>query len=216
VLHANTHGVAFLNYSVLRAIAAVSGLACSILIGLYTRTRAGAIATASLCAEQGRSFVDLERSIFYRTAIGKRATKKRQTPAPIPPRLLAHMRRLERAKADRNLLVEFNGKPVASVKKGFRRAVGLAGLPGRVTPHTLRHTAATWLMQRGVPIWGTAGFLGVSPEVLQGRMAITTLISCRALQRQLCRKAGPFRWLTRALPPIRTKNLMKSGRSGRI
>jgi hypothetical protein len=63
-----------------------------ILIGLYTGTRAGAIATASPYAEQGRSFVDLERCILYRKAIGKRATKKRQTPAPIPPRLLAHMR----------------------------------------------------------------------------------------------------------------------------
>jgi hypothetical protein len=52
-----------------------------------------------------------------------------------------------------NSVVEFNGKPVASVKKGFKTAVGLARLPGRVTPHTLRHTAATWLMQRGVPIW---------------------------------------------------------------
>jgi hypothetical protein len=28
-------------------------------------------------------------------------------------------------------------------------------------------TAATWLMQRGVPIWEAAGFLGMSPEVLQ-------------------------------------------------
>ena len=33
------------------------------------------------------------RGIFYRKPIGKRATKKRQTPAPIPPRLLAHLRR---------------------------------------------------------------------------------------------------------------------------
>ena len=39
--------------------------------------------------------------------------------------------------------VEFNGKPVASVKKGFKTAVGLAQLLGRVTPHTLRHAAAT-------------------------------------------------------------------------
>lgn len=45
--------------------------------------------------------------------------------------------------------------------------MGLAGLPGRVTPHTLRHTAAMWLMQRDVPIWEAAGFLGMSPEVLQ-------------------------------------------------
>jgi hypothetical protein len=43
----------------------------------------------------------------------------------------------------------------------------LAHLPGKVTPHTLRHTAATCLMQRGVPIWEAAGFLGMSPEVLQ-------------------------------------------------
>jgi integrase len=116
-----------------------------ILIGAYTGTRAGAIATASPYAEQGRSFV----------------------PAPIPPRLLVHMRRWKERKLIANCFVEFNGKPVASVKTGFRTAVGLAKLPGRVTPHTLRHTAATWLMQRGVPIWEAAGFLGMSPEVLQ-------------------------------------------------
>jgi hypothetical protein len=63
------------------------------LIGLYTGTRAGAIATASPYREPGRSYVDLDRGIFYRKAIGRRATKKRQTPAPIPPRLLVHMRR---------------------------------------------------------------------------------------------------------------------------
>ena len=64
--------------------------------------------------------------------------------------------------------VEFNGKPVGSVKKGFKSAVGLANLTGKVTPHTLRHTAATWLMQRGVPVWEAAGFLGMSSEVLLG------------------------------------------------
>ena len=138
-----------------------------ILIGLYTGTRAGAIATASPYAEAGRSVVDLERGIFYRKAIGKRANKKRQTPAPVPPRLLAHMRRWKNRKLMLNCFVEFNGKPVASVKTGFRSAVRLARLPGKVTPHTLRHTAATWLMQRGVPIWEAAGFLGMSLEVLQ-------------------------------------------------
>lgn len=111
--------------------------------------------------------MDLERGIFYRKAIGKRTTKKRQTPAPIPPRLLAHLRRWWNRRLIAKCFVEFNGKPVTSVKKGFKTAVGLAGLRGKVTPHTLRHTAATWLMQRGVPIWEAAGFLGMSPEVLQ-------------------------------------------------
>ena len=65
--------------------------------------------------------------------------------------------------------VEFNGKPIASVKTAFSRAVKLAGLSsdrGKIIPHTLRHTAATWLMQRGVPVWEAAGYLGMSVETL--------------------------------------------------
>jgi integrase len=38
--------------------------------------------------------------------------------------------------------------------------------PAGVTPHTLRHTAASWLTQRGVPVWEAAGFPGMSAEVL--------------------------------------------------
>src|SRR4029434_3546284 len=38
---------------------------------------------------------------------------------------------------------------------------------GNVTPHTLRHTAATWLMQRGAPMWEAAGFLGMSEKTLR-------------------------------------------------
>jgi integrase len=64
-------------------------LARFILIGLYTGTRAGAIASASPIRGEGHSFVDLERGVFYRLAQGRKATKKRQPPAPIPQRLLA-------------------------------------------------------------------------------------------------------------------------------
>ena len=140
-----------------------------ILIGLYTGTRAGAIASASPYRDTGRSYVDLENGIFYRLAQGRRPTKKRQPPAPIPDRLLAHMRRWVRTGAIDSHFVEFNGAAVKSVKSGFRSAVGLAKLSteaGKVTPHTLRHTAATWLMQRGADPWKAAGFLGMSVEVL--------------------------------------------------
>jgi hypothetical protein len=30
-----------------------------------------------------------------------------------------------------------------------------------------KHTAATWLMQRGVPIWQAAGYLGMSSEMIE-------------------------------------------------
>jgi integrase len=63
--------------------------------------------------------------------------------------------------------VEWQGAPVKSVKTSFKHAVDLAGLWGKVTPHTLRHTAATWLMQRGVPIWQAAGYLGMSAEMIE-------------------------------------------------
>lgn len=141
-------------------------LARFLLIGLYTGTRAGAIATASPKREEGRSFVDLDRGIFYRLAIGTRATTKRQTPAPIPPRLLSHMRRWVRMGIAREHFVEFNGKPVKSVKTAFASAIAKAGIE-HASPHCLRHTAATWMMQNGAPLWQAAGFLGMSEKVLR-------------------------------------------------
>jgi integrase len=141
-------------------------LARFILIALYTGTRAGAIASASPNRGEGRSFVDLEHGIFYRLAEGQQPTKKRQPPAPIPPRLLAHMRRWHARRIIADHFVEWNGEPIASVKTALKTAMRLSRLPGNVTPHTFRHTAATWLMQVGVSMWRAAGFLGMSVETL--------------------------------------------------
>src|SRR5262249_14270608 len=142
-------------------------IARCVLVALYTGTRAGAVMSASFQRGPGKSFVDLDRGIFYRLAEGKRATNKRQPPVPIPRRLLAHMRRWARLGKVKEYFVEWNGKPVESIKHGFRRAISLSGIPGKVTPHTLRHTAATWLMQAGVPMWEAAGFLGISPALVE-------------------------------------------------
>jgi hypothetical protein len=64
-----------------------------ILVGLYTGTRSAAICGAALMPTVGRGHVDLEQGVFYRRAVGRRQTKKRQPPVKLPPRLLAHMRR---------------------------------------------------------------------------------------------------------------------------
>lgn len=142
-------------------------LARFILIGLYTGTRAAAIALASPVPQQGRSFVDLDRGIFYRLAQGTQAINKRQPPVPIPPHLLAHLRRWHDKGIAKQHFVEFNGQPVKSVKTAFKRAVSLSKLEGKVSPHTPRHTAATWLMQIGVNTWEAAGFLGMSEKTLR-------------------------------------------------
>jgi integrase len=138
-----------------------------ILLALYTGSRAAAVAAASPTRAEGRSWVDLERGVFYRLAEGKKATAKRQPPVRLPPHLLAHLRRWHALGIATTHFVEWNGKPVQSVRTGFATAVAGAKLAGKVTPHTLRHTAATWLMQNGVSMWEAAGFLGMSKEILE-------------------------------------------------
>lgn len=137
-----------------------------VLFGLYTGTRASAILAASFSREPGRSWIDLNSGIFYRLADGQRETNKRQPPVPIPPRLLTHLQRWRTRRLVGSDLIQWNGLPVRSIKTAFATAVRRAGLKGKVTPHTLRHTAATWLMQAGVDKWEAAGFLGMSVEIL--------------------------------------------------
>ena len=143
-------------------------LARFILIGLYTGTRAGAIAAASPLRRPGRAWVDLDNGVFYRRAIGSRGKRKPQPPAPIPERLLAHLRRWHRLGLVNEYFVEWNGKPLKSVKTAFRSALKLAGLEGEgLSPHSLRHTAVTWALQGGAPTWQVAGLVGMSEDMVR-------------------------------------------------
>ena len=138
-----------------------------ILIALYTGTRAEAVASASPYREEGRSWVDLDAGVFYRLQEGRKGTNKRQPPVRLPTHLLAHLRRWKEHAIATSHFVEFNGKPIGSVSKGFAHAVELAGLEGNVTPHTLRHTAATWLAQNGTSKEDASSFLGMSTAIFE-------------------------------------------------
>jgi integrase len=141
-------------------------LARFILVGLYTGTRAGAICGASLDRLSGRGYIDLDAGVFYRRAAGAKETKKCQPPVRLPARLLAHLRRWGRLGLCQAAVVEWNGKPIGRINKAFARAARAAGLEG-VSPHTLRHTAVTWLMQGGCDLWAAAGYLGMTVEMLE-------------------------------------------------
>ncbi|WP_224566105.1 tyrosine-type recombinase/integrase [Mesorhizobium sp. ES1-4] len=164
-----------------------------ILTALYTGTRSGAICDAAIRPTKGRAYVDLDRGVFFRRAEGERETKKRQPPVRLPDRLLAHMRRWSRTpiflkyeKRQKSLnlgrmishdfVVEWEGQPIGSVRKAFRSACEAAGLgwydaegnfETDVTPHVLRHTAATWLMQNGTDLSLAADYLGMTEAVLR-------------------------------------------------
>jgi integrase len=138
-----------------------------ILLSLYTGTRAAAVCGAALQPMPGRGWIDLDRGIFYRRPAGRRETKKRQPAIPLPGEILTHLRRWKRR--GQRFAVEWNRQPVKSIDKAFAHAVRGAGLGADVTPHTLRHTAATWLMQAGTDLWEAAGYLGMTVEMLSQR-----------------------------------------------
>ena len=142
-------------------------LARFILTGLYTGTRHAAICGAAFQPAIGRGHVDLDRGVFHRRAQGARETKKRQPPVRLPDRLLAHLRRWHRLGIAKHAVVEWNGQPIRSVRKAFASAVMRSGIEQHVTPHILRHTAATWAMQNGGDLWQIAGFLGMTVEILE-------------------------------------------------
>jgi integrase len=138
-----------------------------ILLGLYTGSRSGAIASASLIPTIGRGYVDLETGIFDRKPKGKKTTKKRQPSIRLPERLLAHIRRWQKLGLANHAVIEFEGKPIKRVSKAFARSVEDAKLGPDVTPHTLRHTAVTWAMQNNADGWNAAAFFGITLEMLE-------------------------------------------------
>lgn len=138
-----------------------------ILVALYTGTRAGAVCAAAIRPTVGHGYVDLERGVLYRRPPGTRESKKRTPPVGLDSRLLAHLRRWEARGLSKSFVVEWNGRPVERVHKAFRAVREAAGLGPDVTPHILRHTAATWGMQNRADSYALSGMLGMTLETLQ-------------------------------------------------
>ena len=136
-----------------------------LLMAIYTGSRPGSVLSAAWDRGPGKSFVDVEHRRFHRLAEGAVATSKRQPVARLSPRLCAHLARWKRLDKEIGMVVRFNGQPVKSLKTAIKRACVLAKLEG-VSAYTLRHTAATWLVAKGVPIWDVAAHLGTSPEMI--------------------------------------------------
>lgn len=66
-------------------------------------------------------------------------------------------------------VIEFAGKPVASVRTSLSKAAARANLPG-VSPHVLRHSAACWMAEDGVSMQEIAAVLGHSDALITQRV----------------------------------------------
>jgi integrase len=141
-------------------------LARFILLGIYTGSRSSVI--LGLTWDQ----IDIGAGVMYRRAAGKVEDKRKRTPpVRLGRRILTHLRRWQRLDGGKGLLCHYNGKRVYYMHTAWPRAIERAGLDDTVTPHTLRHTRATWLMQKGIDPWEAASALGMTIQMIQAHYA---------------------------------------------
>lgn len=123
----------------------------AIALALATAARIGAVLDLTW------SRVDLKRQQI-RLELPQTTTRKGRATVPINEFLMDALK-AAKAAALSDHVVEWNGKPVASIKTGFNATAEAAGLEG-VTPHVLRHTAAVWMAEDGVDMEEIAQYLG--------------------------------------------------------
>lgn len=148
--------------TLLRAAKHIEHLKRFIILGLHTGSRSGAI----LSLQWDR--IDFAAGVMRRRGFGELESKtKRTPPVRLGRRTLAFLRRWRAMDNEHSqFVVHWGGKRIKTIEGAFTRAATSAAV--HATPHTLRHTRATWLMQAGVDPWEAAGHLGMTLAVLVG------------------------------------------------
>jgi integrase len=161
-------------YAALLAAATTPHVRLFVILALGTAGRMGAI------LELTWDRVDFDRGVI-RLGTGERRRKGR---AAVPMTDRARAALAEAAKARTcDHVIEYGGKSVGKIRKAFAAAAEAAGLPW-CTPHVLRHTAAVWMAEAGVPMPEIAQYLGHEDD------RITQRIYARFSPQHLRRAAG--------------------------
>ncbi|KZL24709.1 Tyrosine recombinase XerC [Pseudovibrio sp. WM33] len=147
-----------------------------LLIAYYTGARKGAI------MELEWSQIDFETGMLNFNKEGAEFDDeedeeggKPRAHIPMPPELERHLkRRFDKYGSETNYVFHQKHKPkqqVKSINKSFRKAVERAGLQLtgklRVTPHTLRHTRVSLLVQAGEKIQDVSEYMAMSFQTLE-------------------------------------------------
>lgn len=68
-------------------------------------------------------------------------------------------------------VITYKGRPLADIKKGFAELLKDCGIKKKVTPHSLKHTAITWLVQSGMELETISELTSTSVKILRGTYA---------------------------------------------
>ena len=140
-----------------------------ILIGLRTGTRPGAILAMQWTPNATGGHFNLAAQTLIRAGEDEKPSKKRKPPVRIHKRLLPWLRRWHESDRAQGISVvcHYDGRQIEKLRRSWRTIRKAAGLDDAVTPHVLRHTCVTWLLQEGVPTWEVAGYVGMSEETVR-------------------------------------------------
>jgi integrase len=140
-----------------------------LLLGWYTGSRPGALLGLRWLPSPHDGWIDLDRGVIYREGSEALRSNKKATPVRIHRRLLCFLRRWRDHDLERGvtMVVHYGGARITKVRHSWESVRKAAGHTRRDTPHCLRHSCATWLMQAGVPIWEASGYLAMSPQTLE-------------------------------------------------
>jgi integrase len=103
--------------------------------------------------------------------MGRGVANKRRAMVPIGDNapLYRALRRAQRG-ARTGHVIEFRGKPVDDIKTAFQAACRRAGIRD-CTPHVLKHTSVSWMVQRGLPFSQITKLTGTSSATLDRHYA---------------------------------------------
>ena len=101
--------------------------------------------------------VDFERGTLDFHNPEKPVTKKRRSVVPMNDTVKAALRDARQFATKCGFVIEWNGKPVGSIKTAFKKAAVRAGVPW-CSPHVLKHTVISFLAEAGWPVDKIADF----------------------------------------------------------
>lgn len=123
-----------------------------VILALQTAARMGAILDLTW------DRIDFDDGTINLRDPEKEQTNKRRVQVPMTATARAALREAQRF-AVSNYVIEWNGRRVDTVKKAIKSAGEKAGISW-VSAHILRHTAASWMAEAGVPMSEIAQYLG--------------------------------------------------------
>lgn len=131
-------------------------------IKLFLMLAIGTAGRASALLELTWDRVDFEREIIYLGDPQFKGKRKGRATVPINRPLLVELKQAQRG-ARTPYVIEWAGDKVGSVKKGIKSAAERAKIKD-VSPHVLRHTAAVWMAEEGIPMPKIAQYLAHSDD----------------------------------------------------